>query len=280
MSSANFGYGLRKPQSLERLQARLDTHEQNKDNPHEISSSHININLSDYALQTDLGSHESDTGNPHAVTKEQIGLSEINNIKDNLASATDPSSTDDSSSGYVAGSTWMNINNETQFVCTDASVGSANWRKLITRKDVWVIKDVKSNGIHGGTSVASWTRRDLNIIEKISGVGDEVTLVGNQITILPGKYLIIAEAPSRLVYSTKIRFQNITDGTSDIIGTADWVYYNISRSSLKGVIDISSTKIYELQQRCQYVQTTWGLGLANGFGSEEIYSIVTIKKLD
>ncbi len=70
--------------------------------------------------------HPSDTNNPHAVTKAQVGLGDVENTKVN-SSSSNPSGNDDSSAGYSIGSRWVNTNTNREFVCTDASVGSASW---------------------------------------------------------------------------------------------------------------------------------------------------------
>lgn len=45
----------------------------------------------------------------------------------NLDATTDPAITDDSSSGYSAGSTWVNITSSRVWTCTDATAGAAVW---------------------------------------------------------------------------------------------------------------------------------------------------------
>lgn len=75
-------------------------------------------------------SHISNTSNPHSVTKAQVGLSNVLNIKSNFASSVPPTVTDDSASGYSAGSFWIDITTGRTYQCLDATVGAALWRRL------------------------------------------------------------------------------------------------------------------------------------------------------
>lgn len=49
-------------------------------------------------------------------------------IKSNLSAIVDPGATDDSGAGYSVGSTWINATSDSVFICTDVSVGTANWK--------------------------------------------------------------------------------------------------------------------------------------------------------
>jgi hypothetical protein len=46
---------------------------------------------------------------------------------DNIAATAAPAVTDDSGDGYSIGSRWLDITNDREWVCTDASVGAAVW---------------------------------------------------------------------------------------------------------------------------------------------------------
>lgn len=52
--------------------------------------------------------------------------------RQNLSATTNPAVTDDSGDGYGVGSVWINLTLDTIYICTDASVGSANWELLST----------------------------------------------------------------------------------------------------------------------------------------------------
>jgi hypothetical protein len=143
------------------------------------------------------------------------------------------------------------------------------------------IREEQSIGTNGGTFTSgSWTTRILNTID--TNGGSFISLAANQITLTVGTYIIEATAPGNRVASHKIRFQNITDNTTAIIGTST-ISSNSnqntdSRSILKNKITIASTKVFELQHRCTTNRTNDGLGSATGF-EIEIYSIVSITKI-
>lgn len=71
--------------------------------------------------------HFSDSANPHSVTKTQVGLSEVENLKVNLAATTAPTATDDSGSSYSVGSRWIDVTNDKEYVCVDATSTTAVW---------------------------------------------------------------------------------------------------------------------------------------------------------
>ena len=73
--------------------------------------------------------HSARTDNPHSVTKTQVGLSNVENLKVNLIATTNPLVSSDSSAGYAVGSRWINVTLDTEYVCVDASVGAAVWRR-------------------------------------------------------------------------------------------------------------------------------------------------------
>ena len=146
-------------------------------------------------------------------------------------------------------------------------------------KKYWIVKDVKSDGTNGGTfTKGSWQTRDLNTLEGDSDTS--VTLSSNQITLTAGKYQIDATAPAYKVGFHQCRFRNITDSTTVIAGTSQrGTSSNTSISSLSGYIDITSTKVYELQHRCSTTNSGDGFGDASGFGESELYSVVKIIKV-
>jgi hypothetical protein len=57
-------------------------------------------------------------------------FSNVRNIKTMVDSNVDPTITNDSSQGYSAGSTWINILLRRQFVCVNATIGAAVWKEL------------------------------------------------------------------------------------------------------------------------------------------------------
>ncbi len=74
-----------------------------------------------------LDGHLEDTANPHGVTKSNVGLGDVENLKVNLAANAAPGVNDDGGSGYAVGSRWIDTTNDKEYVCLDASSGTAVW---------------------------------------------------------------------------------------------------------------------------------------------------------
>jgi hypothetical protein len=90
-------------------------------------------NVLDPTLQQDVSTkaytdaHITNTNNPHSVTKTQIGLGNVENIKNNLSAIINPTASDDSSLGYSIGSVWINTATYSIYTCTRSTVSSAIW---------------------------------------------------------------------------------------------------------------------------------------------------------
>ena len=80
------------------------------------------------------------------------------------------------------------------------------------------------------------------------------------------------------MFNKRFRFQNITNTTTDLIGTTERSGTSQTTSMIKGKLTISSTTVYELQHQCQYTLATHGFGIAAGFGTE-LFTRVIIQKL-
>lgn len=151
---------------------------------------------------------------------------------------------------------------------------------LVTPKSV-LVKDVKANGTAGGTPVAgSWIDRDLNTIE---GSVDFISVNTNQITLQPGTYEIEASAPVFSVDNARIRLQNVTDGTTDIIGTSNFERsasdFGVTHITLQGTIVLNSTKTFELQNWVENSPSNLGFGVSTTANSiDEVYTMVKIIK--
>ena len=142
--------------------------------------------------------------------------------------------------------------------------------------EVAVFHDQKTEGTSGGTSLTTFTARDLNttVYNNITGC----SLSSNQITLPAGDYLIFATVPS-YYRKVKSRFYNVTDSSVDIIGTSQYLNTAINMNSIiNGVVSIASTKTFEIQMRASTVQGN-GLGEAVSLGEPEVYTTISITKI-
>jgi len=152
--------------------------------------------------------------------------------------------------------------------------------------DVFVFWDQKTTATNGGTFTAgAWRTR---VVNTQGGTDDNrVTMASNRFTLAPGTYHIEAQAPACLVGRHQLRIQNVTDGVTSLLGTSSLTttFAGIIENRLArlvGVIVVPDTdlpKQYELQHRSQLTRAIDGFGQAVGFGSDEIYSIVSCRKL-
>ena len=146
----------------------------------------------------------------------------------------------------------------------------------------WVIlKDIKAATTNGGTFTSgAWRTRDLNTTENSQ---PWASLSTNQFTLQAGTYEIEWSAPALAVDLHKSRLRNITDSTTDLVGSAETASVSGTadtiRSVGKGLVTIASAKVFEIQHQCQTTGTTNGFGAASGFSESEIYTIVKIKKI-
>jgi hypothetical protein len=143
------------------------------------------------------------------------------------------------------------------------------------------VQDQKTVGAAGGTFTSGdWRTRELNTVltNNISGS----SLSSNQITLPIGTYFIESTHPAFKVSRNKTRLRNITDSTTDLIGssedTSDTVFVCID-ATLSGLITIAAEKVFEFQHQCGTTQASNGFGAAANFSDPELYSEVKIWKV-
>lgn len=143
------------------------------------------------------------------------------------------------------------------------------------------LSDTKATTTDAGTFTSgAWQTRTLNT-EDID-TGGVCTLASNQFTLSPGTYRIRASAPAYDCSTHQTRLRNITDSTTDSVGTSEYCDTTGSGYNRSFIVDeftITASKTFELQHRCTVTRATNGLGLANSFGENEVYAIVELWKI-
>ena len=141
-----------------------------------------------------------------------------------------------------------------------------------------IFNDTKSSGTQGGTFTSGAFRtRDLQTtqINDITGC----SLASNQITLTAGTYYVSAFVPAHACSTFIGRLQNITDGTTQILGQSAFTeVLSMNISTIEGKFTIAAQKVFEVQSRCTTTRSTEGFGVANSFG-DNIYTIITITKI-
>ncbi|MCE3234527.1 MAG: hypothetical protein K0Q50_707 [Vampirovibrio sp.] len=163
--------------------------------------------------------------------------------------------------------------------CTIVCDGS-NYVTLGRKAELIVLRDQKTQNTDGGTFTSgAWRTRDLNT--EVQDTGGNCTLSTNQFTLSPGTYQIEASAPGFRVQDHQIRLQNITDGSTTLIGTsaaAENAVNTITRSFIQGQFSITANKTFEIQHQCSATGTTTGFGNAANY-TTEVYTTVVLRKV-
>lgn len=144
-------------------------------------------------------------------------------------------------------------------------------------QDYILIRDEKAQNTEGGTFTSgAWRTRTLNT--EVVDTGNHAALASNQITLEAGTYQVRISCPAINVARHQARLQNITDGTTLLVGTSESsaaASTVTSRSLIEGRITLSAQKVLEVQHQCQTTGTTTGFGLASNF-TTEVYTIVEL----
>lgn len=153
----------------------------------------------------------------------------------------------------------------------------AGKQKSLAYIRIW---DEKASGTAGGSFTSgAWRTRDLN--QKQVYGADAVTVTGNQITLPAGAYEAMIHCPAYGVDSHKSRLQNITDGTTLILGANAISSHGDSTGTISviyGTFTLSAQKTLEVQHYCAYTHS-YGFGMAVNAGVPEIYTQVLIRKV-
>lgn len=144
------------------------------------------------------------------------------------------------------------------------------------------IREEQTAGTNGGTFTnGSWQTRVLNT--EVSDAGGHATLASNQITLAAGTYIIRAWAYAGAVGHHQARFQNVTDGTTAVLGLSCQSTAAANSGNLAVVVGrfiIASSKTFEMQHQCQTALSSVGFGVASNFsGTTEVYTTIELTKV-
>ena len=172
--------------------------------------------------------------------------------------------------------TASNLNNE-------PSVSPANWEMLsVETSDYVKMTHTLSAGTSAGTfNSGSWQTRTINT--KDSDASGIVALLSNQFTLQPGDYRILASAPAANVNAHKLRLRNISDASTEIVGSASYApaaASAVTHSFIQGDFTISTSKTFEIQHFCQTTSLNIGFGFDNASGGENaVYCVVELWRI-
>ena len=186
---------------------------------------------------------------------------------------------------YLMGSVQLT---STQNAVSGTSVGALQTlggmtieKDLVVKGNIYGLPQIAIIEERQQTSYAtgSFVKRTLNAI--VSNTITGVSLSSNQITIPIGTYRIEAYSSMYNCGLSKARFRNITNSTTDALGTNGYVAgeHSVTYSHIYNIITVSSTNIFELQQYFNNNPTGQNGGVPTGFGEVEVYSRVILTKL-
>lgn len=143
-------------------------------------------------------------------------------------------------------------------------------------------QEQQASGTSAGSATAgSWYTRPLNT--EVSDDGGYGVLASNQITLQPGTYELEAWAQAHGILQNKLRWQNITDATTVMVGNNAYASFSGDGDApalMKGRFTITSAKTFELQHYPVGSKTTDGWGTNSTIaGITEIYSEVILHKV-
>lgn len=186
-----------------------------------------------------------------------------------------------------AGATAADLLNDTQIYVT-ANTINKTLDDAITDGDIGgggsttelIIKDVKSSGTNGQLiSSGSYQTRTLN-----TSSGDTsflVSLSSSQFVLDAGDYFIDASVPGYQINNHKAKLRNVTAGSDLIIGqsaSSNSGDMTSSVSRIVGEFTVAASQSLEIQHRCTQSSGRGG-GQSSGFGDDEVYTQVVIKKI-
>jgi hypothetical protein len=170
----------------------------------------------------------------------------------------------------------------------------------LPQQRIAVLKDVKANNVSGGSASTTYTARVVNTLQDPTGiVANAASFTGtggtnSSIVLNAGTYRLVAKAPclgtsdagTNLGGRSRIRLFNVTDASTIAIGQlthpAGGQSGNIAgmdSADLEGYFTLTAQKTLEIQQRFA-TTTASSLGAAANFSEDEIYTVVSIEKIE
>jgi hypothetical protein len=142
------------------------------------------------------------------------------------------------------------------------------------------LQDQETSGTPGGAATAgAWFTRVLNT--KQSDAGGICTLAANQFVLPAGNYRVRAVVPGIAVGAHQARLQNVTAGTTLVLGTTAQnpaAVNVITNSTVVGRFTVAAGQTLAVQQQVTTTNAlTFALGSPAGFGTE-VYTVVEIEK--
>lgn len=154
-----------------------------------------------------------------------------------------------------------------------------------TQQAVAIFADIETTGTDGGTFTSgAWQTRKLN--STVIDSNSLFNLSANVISVsTPGLYYVKAWSVGYKCDNHQVRLYDPTNSVELAAGCAAFAAqtspFGETRSELEFVLRLvpSATQSMRLEHQCQTTEASDGLGKNTGFGSNNVFSMVTIIKL-
>lgn len=162
----------------------------------------------------------------------------------------------------------------------------ANYGQRASPRDEFVhVQDQKTAGTAGGTFTSgAWQTRDLNAL--LSDTGGNASIASNQITLEPGTYELLAMAATSAVDVHKMRWRDITNGVTVLVGLNVQSFSGSGAGGTSGCaghvagrFTITAQTTFELQHRCGSTFSSSGFGRLANYGEVEVFADVKLWKI-
>jgi len=152
--------------------------------------------------------------------------------------------------------------------------------------DFAILWDEKAYDEDGGASVNGLQTRQLN---KSTILGNSISLLGNQITLKAGTYMVEASAPAFYSNRHQIYLRRVRDSFIQLTGTSEHTTSpgSQTRSYIKGIVEIDNEETFDIRHYTRTDRGTDGLGRSlSGYAASftpvdrpSIYTQVYIQRL-
>jgi hypothetical protein len=132
------------------------------------------------------------------------------------------------------------------------------------------VREEQTSGTGGGAATTgSWQTRVLNT--EVSDSDNICALAGNQVTLAAGTYICLIRSPGFQINLHQARLQNITAGTTLLVGGASYTNVGGLATSdcwVMGKFTVAAGQALEVQYQAQSTGGAQGLGVAGSFTTE------------
>jgi len=180
------------------------------------------------------------------LVSTDVGLGNVQNLKVKLDATAAPTATDDSGSGYAVGSRWIDVTNDDEYVCVDATATSAVWLSTtygISDLPVVNVKRTTTFTTSGTANTYTDITFDTTVLENDPAIIEHNNTNTERIAIKEtGTYLISFLIPIIHTNITIATARVLKNGTTEVGSSEVYSDHDHGDSSLVNTIVASLTQ--------------------------------------